>query len=90
MTRPLDVDGRLLAKNTFLSVLTQVLPMFVAVATTPYVIHGLGISRYGILTLSGVMLGYLSLVDFGLGRATVKYVAETLGKGALERTRKIM
>ena len=81
----LKISGSLLAKNTVLNFIGQVIPLLVAVVTIPYVIRGLGVERFGILSLAWVVLGYFSLFDLGLGRATTKFVAEALGKNNAER-----
>lgn len=77
----MKIQGPALAKNTALNFIGQVIPALVAVVTIPYIIHGLGVERFGILSLAWVVLGYFSLFDFGLGRATTKFVAEALGRG---------
>jgi len=73
--------GRLLARNAAWNLLTQCLPMAVALATMPWLIRGLGTDRFGVMTLSWMVLGYFSLFDLGLGRALTKMVAERLGRG---------
>ena len=73
--------GRLLARNTVLNFIGQFLPAVVALFTVPFVIHRLGAERFGVLSLVALVLGYFSLLDFGVGRATTKFVAEALGKG---------
>ena len=52
-----------------------------AVIAMPFIVRGLGTERFGLLTLAWVVLGYFTIFDLGLGRATTKYVAEALGKG---------
>ncbi|HMB02534.1 MAG TPA: flippase [Isosphaeraceae bacterium] len=76
--------GRLLARNAAWNLVSQCLPMAVAVVTIPALIGGLGTDRFGVLTLAWILLGYFSLFDLGLGRALTKMVAERLGLG-LER-----
>ncbi len=46
----------------------------------PYIVHGLGPDRFGVLGIAWVVFGYFGLFDFGLGRATTKFVAEWLSK----------
>lgn len=77
-------SGRLLARNAVWNLLSQCAPMAAAVLTIPVLIAGLGTDRFGVLTLSWMVLGYFSLFDLGLGRALTKMVAEKLGLG-LER-----
>src|SRR2546430_3375372 len=69
---------RVLAKNSMLNLLGQILPMLVGVLTIPHIIRGLGANGYGILSIAFLVLGYFSIFDLGLSRATVKFVAENL------------
>src|SRR5258706_5383905 len=69
---------RLIAKNTIFNLVGQVLPMVIGVLTIPYIVRGLGAAQYGILSLAMMLLGYFNIFDLGLGRATVKFVAENL------------
>jgi O-antigen/teichoic acid export membrane protein len=75
------VRGGLLARNAFLNLVGQALPLLVAVATIPVIVRGLGTERFGILSLAWVSLGQFALFDLGLGRATTKFVAEALSTG---------
>jgi len=78
----LEISGRLLARNSLLNFIGQVVPLFVGVVTIPFIVRGLGTDRFGLLSLAWVILGYFTIFDLGLGRATAKFVAEALGKGA--------
>ncbi|GAC1464566.1 MAG: O13/O129/O135 family O-antigen flippase [Isosphaeraceae bacterium] len=71
----------MLARNALGNIISQCLPMTVAIVTLPWMIRGLGTDRYGVMTLSWMVLGYFSLFDLGLGRALTKMVAEKLGRG---------
>jgi len=72
---------RLLARNTLLNLLGQGLPMIVAIITIPIVIGGLGVERFGVLTLAWMAIGYFSLFDLGLGRALTQILASRIGTG---------
>ncbi|HXT16673.1 MAG TPA: flippase [Gemmatimonadaceae bacterium] len=72
-------DSRRLAHNTALNFAGQVAPMAAALVSTPLLIHGLGIDRFGVLTLAWVIVGYFGFVDLGLGRALTHAVASRLG-----------
>jgi O-antigen/teichoic acid export membrane protein len=85
MERPLEIHGGLLARNTALNLMGQALPLLVGLATIPYVVRGLGTESFGILSIAWVLLGYFSLFDLGLGRATTKFVAEYLGHGQIDQ-----
>jgi O-antigen/teichoic acid export membrane protein/glycosyltransferase involved in cell wall biosynthesis len=69
---------RLIAKNSIFNLLGQITPMLVGLLTIPYIVHGLGTAQYGILSIAMMLLGYFSIFDLGLSRATVKFVAENL------------
>jgi len=66
------------------------LPLLVGVFTIPLVVRGLGTERYGLLSLAWVVLGYFTVFDLGLGRATTKYVAEALSKGEVDQVPQIV
>jgi O-antigen/teichoic acid export membrane protein len=82
---PLEISGRLLTRNTLLNFLGQAAPLLVTVVTIPFIVRGLGVDRYGLLSITWVVLEYFIIFDLGLGRATAKYVAEALGKDDKER-----
>ena len=75
------IRGTLLARNTVLNLAGQVLPLLVALPAIPYIIHRLGVDRFGILSLAWAVLNMSTILDLGLGRATTKFVAEYLGQG---------
>src|SRR6266481_6770702 len=72
-------SGRLLARNTLWNLLGQIVPMVVAVVTIPIIIRGMGVERFGVLSLVWVVVGYFSLFDLGIGRALTKFVSDKLG-----------
>ncbi len=69
-------SGSLLARNAYLNLIGQLAPILVAIFAIPLLIKVLGQERFGILALAWVVMGYFGLFDFGLGRATTKFVAE--------------
>jgi O-antigen/teichoic acid export membrane protein len=73
------IGGKLLVRNTALNFGAQAIPLLIGVAVIPYVIAKLGTDEFGILSLAWMVFSYFSLFDLGLGRATVKYVAEYIG-----------
>lgn len=56
-------------------------PLIAALAAVPMLIAGLGLERFGVLTLAWAVIGYFSLFDLGLGRALTKLVAQRLADG---------
>lgn len=88
--RPVEISGSLLARNTSLNFIGQVVPLVVGVATMPFVVRGLGTDRFGLLSLAWVVLGYFAVFDLGLGRATTKFVAEAMGKGEQDQVPRVV
>lgn len=56
-------------------------PLLAAVVAIPPLIAGMGTTRFGVLSLAWVVVGYFSLFDFGLGRAMTQLVARKIGDG---------
>jgi O-antigen/teichoic acid export membrane protein len=76
-----EISGRLLTRNTLLNFIGQAGPLLVGIAAIPFIIRGLGVERFGLLSIAWLAPEYFTFMDLGLGRATTKYAAETLGKG---------
>jgi O-antigen/teichoic acid export membrane protein len=81
--------GRALARNTIYNLLGQVLPLLVGIVAIPVTAHYLGAARFGLLALIWSILGYAVAFDFGLGRATTKFVAEYLSLGRHAELRRV-
>ena len=73
-------SGKVIAKNTVINLVGQVLPLFVGIVTIPMLIKGLGTDRFGVLTLAWMVIGYFSLFDLGLGRALTQIISQRLGR----------
>jgi len=77
-------------KNAFWNLLQFVWPIVLSLIATPYIVKKLGADLYGIFSLVSVTLGFFALLDLGLSTATVKYVAEFLGKRKWEKINEIV
>ncbi len=73
-----------IARNTAWNFIGTALPLVVAVFSIPPLIRELGTERFGVLTLAWTITGYFALFDFGLGRATTKFVAEYIERRAMK------
>jgi O-antigen/teichoic acid export membrane protein len=78
-------SGRLLARNTLLSIAGEAAPLALGLIAIPILVRELGVDRYGVLTLSYLVVGYLSLFDLGLGRAATQQISDAVGAGETER-----
>ena len=55
---------------------------------TPYIVRHLSVSLFGVYTLIGVIVGYFSFLQLGLGTAAIKYISEYLALKEEENIRK--
>lgn len=78
-----------MGRNAVLNVLGRLAPLLVGLATIPFVVKGLGSDRFGVLSLAGVITGYFTVFDLGLGRAATRFVAQAIGRREEERIRAI-
>ena len=62
--------------NLFYNVLGALLPIVTSLGTVPFYIHQIGLARYGVVTISWVLLGYFGFLDFGLSRASANALAK--------------
>ena len=62
--------------GAILSYLNLIFTNITGLLVTPFVIHALGDQEYGLYTLIGAFVGYLSVLDLGLNNAIVRYVAQ--------------
>jgi O-antigen/teichoic acid export membrane protein len=65
-----------LKTGAVLSYVTIFLTNIVGLALTPFIIRSLGQSEYGLYILLGSLVGYISLLDFGLANTIVRFVAK--------------
>ena len=62
--------------GAILSYLNLIFTNITGLLLTPFVIHALGDKEYGLYTLIGAFVGYLSVLDLGLNNAIIRYVAQ--------------
>ena len=77
MTRNLT-SGRTLFRGAAWNLLGQSLPVLAAFLFVPLLVRGLGVERFGILSLAWMLVGYFSLFDLGLGGALTRLVSDRL------------
>jgi len=63
-------------KNVVFTGIGYALPLLAALATIPIIVSKLGVDLYGLYVICGSLIGFMTLVDLGIGQTVIKYVAE--------------
>ena len=63
-----------------LSYITIFLTNVVGLLLTPFIIRSLGSAEYGLYTMIGALVGYMTVLDFGLNNTVVRFVAKYKAK----------
>ena len=71
--------------GAILSYVNIIANMIVGLLYTPVMLRLLGQSEYGLYSLIGSVIGYLSVLDMGLGNTIVRYTAKNRVDGTPQR-----
>lgn len=63
--------------------------LIITILATPYIVRSLAVDLYGVYALIGVVIGYFSFLQFGLGVASVKYISQHYGEHDEELVRTV-
>jgi O-antigen/teichoic acid export membrane protein len=74
--------------NTFYQVGAQLAPAIAAIAAIPVLLRYLGTEAYGIVTLFSTALIYFTMLDLGLGRASTRFISQSLEARQPEEVRR--
>ena len=66
----------MLLRNSLWNFAGSALPALVALATVPFLIQGLGLEGFGIVTLIASIVGYFGILDINLSAGAIKYLAQ--------------
>lgn len=83
-------SARSLKSKVALNFSSTVLPMLVGLISIPILIDGIGVERFGMLSIAWMLVGYFSLLDMGLGRALTQKVAHKIGIGDTSNLRALI
>jgi O-antigen/teichoic acid export membrane protein len=76
--------------NALAGVIGFAWPIFLALASMPYIVHKLGNEAYGVLALVTSVLGFFAFLDLGVTNASVKYIAEAHARNDINEINKII
>ena len=79
-----------LVKNTAFIAIGRIGAMAATIVLTPLIISSLGEERFGIWSLTLLFTSYISFLDFGIGLAYSKYIAEYYAKGQLDKINSVV
>jgi O-antigen/teichoic acid export membrane protein len=82
--------ARQAGQNALFNFVAFLYPTALTIVVTPIVLHYVGAEGYGIFALATVFVGFLAVLDFGVGAATIRYVAEAVAEEDFDRARVIV
>ncbi|MFP4357966.1 MAG: flippase [Puniceicoccaceae bacterium] len=74
-------DWRTLAGQSLWNFAGLTLPLLLALVAIPLLVEHLGKERFGVLGIVGLVIGYMSVFDLGLGQAQGYFIADRRGRG---------
>lgn len=77
-------------KGSLWTLVGQVLPLGVALFTTPFVIRLLGAESYGVLVLIALIPTYLGFADLGMGIASTRFGSDAYASGDLKYEARVL
>ncbi len=77
-------------RNTMSNTVGKIVTLGVWFFLTPFLLHQLGASDYGLWILITSVVAYGSLLDFGVANAITKYVAQYHAEGRLDQARSLV
>ena len=86
---PYAVASNQVARNGALYLASLAIPAVAALFLVPVTVQSLGSARFGLLALAWLFAEGTGIFDFGLGKATVRFVADATGR-SVERVREIV
>jgi O-antigen/teichoic acid export membrane protein len=79
-----------IVRNTIYNIIGYFWIILVALVLAPYTIRHIGIERYGVWAIVGVLTGYFGLLDFGISSSFVKYISEFYTKKDYEKINQVV
>lgn len=80
------LSSGLLFKNSLFNFGGKTFSLVVAIVAIPLIISFIGTERFGILSIAWIILGYVGILDLGIGRALTKYLSEQINSDKLDQS----
>ena len=84
------IQRKIISNNIKYSAISQAVVFIITFFLFPFIVSHVGKEVYGAYLLVMTFTGYLGVLDFGVGPAVVKYVAEFTGRGDNRGAKKII
>lgn len=84
------MSSRAFSANFAYNLFGALLPIITSLGTVPFYIHQIGLARYGVVTITWILLGYFGFLDFGLSRASANALAKLGHSSSRERAPVLM
>jgi O-antigen/teichoic acid export membrane protein len=68
--------GHKIVRNTAYNIIGRIWFLGIGIFLTPYIISHIGVERFAVWALVGVITNYFGLLDMGVGSSYVKYISE--------------
>jgi len=65
-------------RNAAINLVSRIVLVPLGILAIPAILHGMGIERFGLFSITWTLLGYFAILDLGLGLATTKFMANGL------------
>ena len=82
--------ARRLVRGASWSLVAQLLPVIIGLVMTPFLLHHLGLVRFGLYVLASTVVSFLRTFDGGLGATAIRFFSVHAGAGARDKTTRLL
>ena len=82
--------GSVVVKNSLYNLLSKFISTLVGIGLTPFIVSYLGLELYGVWCIMFVVLGYIALLDLGIGTSFMKFIAEFKALRDMEQINRVI
>ena len=85
-----DPTSKKIIKNTGWVYVGFAFNTLISFLIMPFIVRNLGVDAYGVFAIVGAAIGYVSLLEFGIGTSLIKFIAEYTAEKEYEKINKII